>query len=85
MIKWISEFLSSGNGDASSKRLSKLATVGSAIGICWYSVITNHPLDSNVLVLTMGLAGLSTGSYILTNKNEITKNITVQQKEDDNG
>jgi hypothetical protein len=73
MLKWISEFFSAGNGNASSKRLVKIASTISAIGIGWYCTISGHPLDTNVLILVTALAGISTGSYILTNKNEITK------------
>jgi len=77
MFKWISEFFSAANGNASSKRLVKIASTISAIGIGWYSIISGHPLDTNVLILVTSIAGLSTGSYVLTNKNETANSAVI--------
>lgn len=54
----------------SSKRAIVLLSYLSAIAISWVCLLQGIALDSNLLILVLSLAGLSTGNYALTVKNE---------------
>jgi len=73
MIKWVAGFLSAGNGDASSKRLLTIISYVASLAIAGFCVMHGVPLDGNVLILLLGLSGVSTFQQIVGNKNEIKK------------
>ena len=71
MLSFLKGFLSSGTGDASSKRLLIVMSYLVAASVAAYCGIWHVALDSNVLYLLLGLCGISTGNYAVTNKNEV--------------
>ena len=72
-IQWLSGFLSAGNGQASSKRLLTLISYVASIAISGFCVVHGIALDGNVLVLMLGLCGVSTTQQIIGNKTEQNK------------
>ena len=73
MINWLKGFLSSGAGDASSKRLLIVMSYLVAASVAAYCGFWHVALDSNVLYLLLGLCGISSTQYSITNKNEVKK------------
>lgn len=71
MINWFKGFLSSGTGDASSKRLLIVISYLVAASVAAYCGFWHVALDPNVLYLLLGLCGISSTQYSLTNKNEV--------------
>lgn len=65
----ILNFLRSGTSE-SSKRLLTIISYVSAIALGWYSLITGKPIDGNLLILALGLAGASTTQQILRSGKE---------------
>ena len=72
-MNWIKGFLSAGSGDASSKRLLIILSYLVGASVAAYCGFGHVALDSNVLYLILGLCGISTGNYAITNENEVTK------------
>lgn len=62
-------FLRAGTSE-SSKRLLSIISYVSAIAISWYSLVQEKPVDSNLLILVLALAGLSTTQQILKSNKE---------------
>lgn len=62
-------FFRSGTAE-SSKRLLTIISYVSAIALGWYSLITEKPIDGNLLILVLGLAGASTTQQIINGKKE---------------
>lgn len=70
-MNWIKGFLSAGSGDASSKRLLIILSYLVGTSVAAYCGFWHVALDPNVLYLILGLCGISTGNYAITNKNEV--------------
>lgn len=81
-MQWMSGFLSAGNGQASSKRLLTILSYVAAIAIAGYCVIHGIVLDTNVMIMMLGLCGVSTTQQILGNKNEVKKVEDDKQSQD---
>lgn len=77
-MNWLKGFLSSGAGDASSKRLLTILSYLVSLGIAIFCAIAGATLEGNVLILLLGLSGVSTFQQIVGNKNEIKKEPDVQ-------
>ena len=58
------------NPNGSSKRIIIVLSYLSAIALSWYALVSKHVIDTNELILVLSLAGLSTGNYAVTVKNE---------------
>ena len=72
MINWIRGFLSA-RSDLSSKRLTMILSYLVSLALCTVCVVWGIPLESNVLTLLMGCCGVSSGAYVVSNRNEIGK------------
>ena len=68
-MSYLMNFLRSGTAE-SSKRLLTIISYVSAIALCWYSLIADKPIDGNLLILVLGLAGASTTQQILKSGKE---------------
>ena len=82
MIEFVKGFLQSGNGDSSSKRLLMILAYVASITVGVYCGFAHIALDSNVLILMLGLSGVSTANYAVTNKNETKKVKDDKQSQD---
>ena len=71
LIAWLKGFLSSGAGDASSKRLLIVVSYLVAASVAGYCGFAQVALDPNVLYLLLGLCGIGTANYAVTNANEV--------------
>ena len=68
-MSYLMNFLRSGTAE-SSKRLLTIISYVSAIALCWYSLIADKPVDSNLLILVLALAGMSTTQQVLKSGKE---------------
>ena len=68
-LAYLMNFLRSGTAE-SSKRLLTIISYVSAIVLGWYSLVTGKPIDGNLLILVLGLAGASTTQQILKSGKE---------------
>ena len=82
MIQTGRNFFRAGTAE-SSKRLLSILSYLVSLGLAIFCVVHGVPLDGNVLILLLGLSGVSTFQQIVGNKNEIKKEIVdVEQPQD---
>jgi hypothetical protein len=58
------------SNSGSMKRLITILAYVSAIGLSWVSLLCQLPIEVNLLILILSLAGISTANYAVTNKYE---------------
>ena len=56
------------NKPQSSKRLTMILSYIVALGLCIVSVVFAMPIETNVMTMLLGCCGVSSGSYVMSNK-----------------